>query len=111
MLAALDRRAPTASDTAWRETDGAEWSLPRPVVHLVWADGCALEHAIDEAEHVNSQDGSYPMPQHMWLADPRDPDECTRAWRRWVHALRQCAAAARLIGALEALSGPPTSST
>ena len=111
VLGALDRRAPTASDTAWRETDGAEWSLPRPVVHLIWDDGCALEHAVDEAEHVNSQDGSYPMPQHMWLADPNDPDECTRAWRRWVHALRQCAATARLIGALEALSGPPSSST
>ena len=111
VLAALDRRTPSASDTAWRETDGAEWSLPRPVVHLVWDDGCALEHAVDEAEHVNSQDGSYPMPQHMWLADPADPDESARAWRRWVHALRQSAATARLIGALEALSGSPSSST
>lgn len=111
VLAALDRRAPTASDTAWREIDGAEWSLPRPVVHLVWDNGCALGHAVDEAEHVNGQDGSYLMPQQMWLADPKDPDGCTRAWRRWIHALRQVAATARLIAALEALSDPLSSPT
>ena len=109
LLAALDRRTPAASDTAWRETEHVEWSLPRPVVHLVWEDGCPLQHAVDEAEFLNDQDGGYPAPQQMWLLDPADPDEATRAWRRWVHALRQSAATARLIGALEALSSPSPS--
>jgi hypothetical protein len=109
LLAALDRHTPAASDTAWRETEGVEWSLTRPAVHLVWEAGCPLDHALDQAEYVTNQDGGYPPPQQMWLLDPADPDEATRAWRRWVHALRQSAVATRLIGALEALSGPPTS--
>lgn len=109
LLAALGRHTPTASDTAWRETEDVEWALPRPALHLVWDDGCPLQHALDEAEYLNSQDGGYPPPQQMWLLDPADPDEATRAWGRWIHALRQSAATARLVGALEALSGPPSS--
>jgi hypothetical protein len=108
LLRALDRTAPAACDTAWRETEGTEWSLPRPVVHLVWEDGCPLAHAVDEAEFLNEQDGSYAMPQHMWLLDPADPDAAVAAWRRWVHALRQGATAARLVGAVETLSSSST---
>jgi hypothetical protein len=104
LLCALDRRTPPAGDTAWRETDGADWSLPRPVVHLVWEDGCPLAHAVDEAEFLNEQDGSYAMPQHMWLLDPADPGDAAAAWRRWVHTLRQGAVAARIVWALETLS-------
>ena len=105
VLRALDHRTPPAADTAWRETDAADWSLPRPVVHLVWEDGCPLAHAVDEAEFLNEQDGSYAMPQHMWLLDPADPGDAEAAWRRWVHTLRQGAVAARLLRALETLSG------
>jgi hypothetical protein len=107
LLAALDRRALPSDDTAWRETEDVEWSLPQPVLHLVWDQGCALDHALDEAEYLNAQDGSYPMPQQMWLLDPADPEGATCTWRRWVHALRQGAAAARLVGALETLAGSP----
>lgn len=105
LLAALGRRALPADDAAWRETEDVEWSLPQPVLHLVWDRGCALDHALDEAEYLNAQDGSHPMPQQMWLLDPADPEAATCTWRRWVHALRQGAATARLVGALDSLAG------
>lgn len=104
MLQTLSRTAPDANADAWRETDEVEWSLPRPVIHLVWDHGCALDHAIDEAEFVNGQDGSHPMPQQMWLLDPNDPVDGPRTWSRWVHALRQVRVTTRLVQALEHLT-------
>lgn len=104
MLETLARTAPEANATAWQETDGVEWGLPHPVLHLIWDRGCALDHAVDEAECINGQDGSHPMPQQMWLLDPRDADDAARTWSRWVHALRQVSVTTRLLHALEQLT-------
>lgn len=105
ILAALAARRLPEDDTAWRETESVEWSLPRPAVHFVWDLGCPLDHALDEAEYLNAQDGSFPIPQHMWLLDPADPEGAARAWTRWIHSLHLSRATCRLIAALEALPG------
>lgn len=106
LLAALDRTRHPVDGTAWEETDGAEWAPTPPAIHLVWDDECALSHALDEAEHLNAQDGSLFMPQYMWLLDPADPPACQLAWARWVHTLRQVRTTARVVAALE--SHPPS---
>jgi hypothetical protein len=103
-LSAVARSDYPPDDTAWRETEGVDWSLPVPVVQLTWEDGCPLDHAADEAEFVLTQDGAFPVPQLMWLLDPADPDAAVTGWRRWLHALRTTRAAARLVAALDALS-------
>ena len=111
MLETLARTAPEANATAWRETDEVEWALPHPVLHLIWDRGCALDHAVDEAEYINGQDGSHPMPQQMWLLDPRDADDAARTWSRWVHALKQVSVTTRLLHALEQLTEKHSPST
>ncbi|MDB4952238.1 MAG: hypothetical protein JWM27_4887 [Gemmatimonadetes bacterium] len=103
-LSALDREDFPPDDTAWRETEDVDWSLPAPVVQLIWEDGCPLDHAADEAEFVLAQDGAFPVPQLMWLLDPADRQQVVTGWRRWLHALRRTRAATRLVAALDALS-------
>lgn len=104
MLEKLSRTAPKANDTAWRETEGVEWSLPRPVFQLIWDEGCALDHAVAEAEYILSQDGCMPCPQQMWILDPRDPTDATRTWSRWVHALRQVSVTTRILHVLDLIA-------
>lgn len=104
MLETLSRATPKANDTAWRETEGVEWSLTRPVFQLIWDEGCALDHAVDEAEHILNQDGSMPCPQQMWILDPRDPSDAACTWSRWVHALRQVSVTTRILHALDLLA-------
>lgn len=104
VLEALDRSTPQANDTAWRETDEVEWSLPQPVIHLIWQHGCPIDHAVDEAEFLNGQDGSHPMPQQMWLLDPTDLQDATRSWSRWLHSLAQTSVTSRLLHQLERIS-------
>lgn len=107
VLAALAARELPPDDAAWRETADVEWALPCPAVHLVWDAGCALSHALNEAEHLGAQDAWVPVPQQMWLLDPADPEGAARTWARWLHALRQTRATCRLLAALEALPGNP----
>lgn len=104
LLAALDRARHPVDGAAWAETDGADWGPTPPAIQLVWDDGCALSHALDEAEHLNALDGSLGRPEHMWLLDPADPPACQLAWGRWVHALRQVRTTARVVAALESSS-------
>ena len=104
LLVSLSRRTPDGDDRAWRATDDVDWGLPRPVIHLVWDDGCALSHALDEAEYLLMQDGSHSMPQEMWLLDPSDPEDAALAWGRWVHLLRRTRAVALLVDVVEELT-------
>lgn len=104
LLSRAQRSKPAADDRAWRATEGVEWGLPHPVVHLVWDDGCPLDHALDEAEYLRGQDEGFPMPQDMWLADTRQPGAADRAVVAWLHALRHVRIALRLIDTLEALA-------
>ncbi|HET6229663.1 MAG TPA: hypothetical protein VFE05_06235 [Longimicrobiaceae bacterium] len=105
-LSALAREDFPPDDTAWRETEDVDWSLPAPVVQLIWDHGCPLDHAADEAEFMLAQGGAFPVPQLMWLLNPAEPQEAVTAWRRWLHALRRTRAATRLVAALDALSDP-----
>jgi hypothetical protein len=100
-LQELSTSTPRANNTAWRETEGADWGLPLPALQLVWDHGCALDHAVDEAEFVNGQDGSFPTPQQMWILDPRDPVDAACTWSRWVHALTQISVTTRLLQRLD----------
>lgn len=104
MLETLARSAPKANDTAWRETEDVEWALPRPVFQLIWDTGCALDHAVAEAEYILNEDGSFPCPQQMWILDPRDPADAACTWKRWVHALFQVRVTTRLLYELDTVA-------
>jgi hypothetical protein len=101
LLKGLSRRTPPGDDRAWQETAGVDWELPRPVIHLIWDEGCPISHALDEAENLRMQDGSHPMPQDMWLLDPGDAKDAALTWSRWTHLLRRARATALLIEVLD----------
>jgi hypothetical protein len=104
ILEKLSRTQPQSADTAWVETREVEWGLPRPVIQLIWDRGCALDHALDEAEFLLNQDGSCRSPQQMWILDPADTTDSIHTWTRWIHALREVRIVSRILHALDELA-------
>jgi hypothetical protein len=103
LLTALGRHAssPPPNNDPWDETAEVDWCSQRPVIHLIWDEGCPLDHAVSEAEYVTMQDGSHPTPQWLWLLDPADPSQAAQTWQRWIHTLRRIRISALIVDVLE----------
>lgn len=95
--------------TAWEELEDAEWTMPYPVVQLIWTADTGLAHAADQSEFYHTHgDGSLLRPQQMWLLDPSDPGDAAEAWAHTRALFRSVRAATRLLRALLAVVASPT---
>lgn len=94
--------------SAWDRLQDAEWSMPMPIIQLIWTAGTGLDHAADEAEHFYEQgDGTPHRPQQMWLIDVSNAQHAREDWTYTRTLLRNIRASMRVVRELLALCPTP----